>query len=182
MERAKRFNVSEVPIALNRSFIEQIIDLTFRTADDALSTRLTTAECRNSFLSFLCANFLKPCDINDFSAKAMQPTASECKEIRDDICFSEWKLLELSPYADYLPNCSAYSDSDDSMEKRPKPVCNEQFGLFCDSLCVPLCTEFSQNSDGLTLLQDILFIFAAVSSLIGGAIVIIIAIYRRDSM
>ena len=182
MERAKRHNVSELPVALNGNDEELVIDFAFRTADGALSSRLTSSECKDKFLSFVCAHFNTPCDLNDPSAIAVQPTARECKEIRDEICFAEWRLLELSPYSDRLPNCSNYDDSDDDMDSRPDLVCNDQFGLFCDSLCLPLCKEFSQNSEGLTLLQDILFIFAAVSSLIGGTVVIVIAIYRRNSM
>ena len=182
MERAKRHNVSELPVLLNGSLFELGADTAFRTANDALSSRLTSAECRDKFMSFLCADFLVPCDLNNSNAMVTRPTASECKEIRDDICFAEWKLLELSLYAELLPNCSNYDDSNDDMDSRPDQVCNDQFKLYCDSLCLPLCKEFSQNSEGLTLLQDILFIFAAISSLIGGTIVIIIAIYRRDSM
>ena len=182
MERAKRHNVSELPVTLNGSTFELIADNGFRIADGALSSRLTSSECKDKFLSFLCAHFITPCDLNDPNAIAVQPTARECKEIRDDICFAEWKLLELSQYGTLLPNCSNYDDSDDDMDSRPDLVCNDQFGLYCDSLCLPLCKEFSQNSEGLTLLQDILFIFAAVSSLIGGTVVIVIAIYRRNSM
>lgn len=157
-----------------------ITDNAFRTANDALSSRLTSSECRNKFLSFLCAQFIAPCNPDD--PNAIRPTAEECKEVRDDVCYAEWRLLELSRYAQLLPNCSSLNDSSESMDIRPDLVCNKQFGLFCDSLCLPLCKEFSQNSEGLTVLQDILFIFAAISSLIGGMIVIIIAIYRRNSM
>ena len=181
MDRARLANVSQVPMKLNR-IIELGFDAAFRTANDALSSRLTSSECRNRFLSFLCAHFIRPCDDDDPNAMAIQPTAQECKEIRDDVCFAEWKLLELSPYANLIPNCSEFNGSDDTTDIRPSVVCNEQFGLYCDSLCLPLCEEFSQNSDGLTLLQDILFIFAGVSSLIGGTIVIVISIYRRNSM
>lgn len=180
-ERVKRHNVSEVPVSLNGSFFELSADIAFRTASNALNSRLTSAECKDKFLSFLCADYIVPCDLDNPSAMAIRPTASECKEIRDDICFAEWKLLELSMYGSLLPNCSDFDDDDD-MDFRPDQVCNDQFKLYCDSLCLPLCKEFSQNSEGLTLLQDILFIFAAVSSLIGGTIVIIIAIYRRNSM
>lgn len=169
---------------LNRTYIELLVDSLFRTADSALSSRLTSTECRNKFMSFLCGHIIiKPCNLNDTdAAMKIQPLASECKEIRDDVCFAEWKLLELSPYAEYLPNCSSLDGGDDEVDSRRNLTCNKQFERFCDSLCLPLCKEFSQNSDGLTLLQDILFIFAAVSSLIGGTIVIIIAIYRRKSM
>lgn len=169
------FNTSDI---LN----EVAIDSAFRVADEALSSRLTSPECRDMFLSFLCAQFVRACNEDDSDAKAIKPTAKECKEIRDDVCFAEWRILELSEFGSQLPNCSDFDDSDENTDTRPDLVCNEQFGLFCDSLCLPLCKEFSQNSDGLTLLQDILFIFAAISSLIGGTVVIIIAIYRRNSM
>ena len=182
MDRARLANASAFPVIFNGSLLDQVVDGVFRAADNALSSRLTSPKCRDKFLSFLCAHFVRPCDITDPNAIAIQPTARECKEIRDDVCPAEWRLLELSPYANLLPNCSNFDSSDDSTDTRPSVVCNEQFGLFCDSLCLSLCKEFSQNSDGLTLLQDILFIFAAVSSLIGGTIVIIISIYRRHSM
>lgn len=181
-ERAQRANVGEVPVSLNGTINELFIDGIFRTAADALSSRLTTSECRQQFLSFLCGHFLKPCDAKSPDAIAIQPTASECKRIRDDVCFVEWRLLELSEYANHLPNCSVFNDTDESIDERLNIVCNNQFGLYCDSLCLPLCKEFSQNSEGITLLQDILFIFAAISSLLGGTFVIIIAIYRRNSM
>ena len=182
MERAKVKNVSEVPVSFNSRTEVVFVDSGLRAADEALSSRLTSPECRNSFLSFLCASLIMPCDPTDPDAMAVQPTALECQDIRDNECFAQWKLLELSRYASFLPNCSELHGSDESTDMRPKVVCNEQFGLYCDSLCLPLCEEFSQNSDGLTLLQDILFIFAGLSSLIGGTIVIIISIYRRSSM
>lgn len=182
MDRARVANVSQAPTRFNDAGTEIFFDAAFRTANNALSSRLTSSECRNRFLSFLCAHFVRPCDIDDPSAMAIQPTAQECKEIRDDVCSAEWKLLELSLFNNLIPNCSDFIGSDDTTDIRPNVVCNEQFGLYCDSLCLPLCKEFSQNSDGLTLLQDILFIFAGLSSLIGGTIVIIISIYRRNSM
>lgn len=179
-------NASKVPVELQESLFEHVKDNIFRIADVTLSTRLTTSECKNKLLSFLCAYYYKPCDLNSTDAMAIWPTANECREIRDDLCYAEWKLLELSEYASLnsqlVPNCSTFGGSDPTIDNRLNVSCNEQFGLFCDSLCLPLCKKFSQNSDGITLLQDILFIFAAVTSLIGGTIVIIIAIYRRNSM
>ena len=183
MERAKVKNVTEVPVLLNMRGFEIAADSAFRAVDEALSSRLTSPECRSSFLSLLCANFYLPCEPTDPNAIATQPTAGECQDVRDNKCFAQWKLLELfRDTAQVLPNCSSFDGSDENTELRPEVVCNEQFGLYCDSLCLPLCEEFSQNSDGLTLLQDILFIFAGLSSLIGGTIVIIISIYRRSSM
>ena len=181
-DRVRVANVSQVDMRLNNADFERLSDIGFRVADDALSSRLTSSDCRNKFLSFLCAHLVRPCNDTDPNAIAIQPTAQECKEIRDEVCSAEWKLLELSPFRNFIPNCSIFSGSDDITDIRPNVVCNDQFELYCDSLCLPLCKEFSQNSDGLTLLQDILFIFAGVSSLVGGTIVIIISIYRRNSM
>jgi len=180
-------------VALDNSLLplvdlEGLKDGLFRATDKSLSTSLTTPECRNKLMSFMCAFFNTPCNVSSREAVLVSPTGDECREVRDDLCVLEWQLLERSidliPNANQfgirLPNCSEFDgevDNDTAVVK-----CADQFGQFCDFFCLPLCEEFSQNSDGSTLLQDILFIFAAVSSLIGGTIVVIISVYRRSSM
>ncbi|XP_065889662.1 uncharacterized protein [Dysidea avara] len=187
-ERALAANVSEVPIVLDNPIVDGLKDGLFRETAKSLRTSLTSDECRDKLMSFMCAFFNTPCNVNSSEARLVSPTGDECREVRDELCVLEWQLLERSisqvPGAEQfnirLPNCSEF---DGEIENETAIVqCADQFGKFCGFFCLPLCEEFSQNSDGSILLQDILFIFAAVSSLIGGTIVIIISIYRRTSM
>ena len=170
--------------------IEGLKDNLFRETDKSLSTGLTTSECRNKLMSFMCAHFIPPCNMSSHEAILVSPTGDECREVRDDLCVLEWQLLDesikqlsfngITLPGIRLPNCSEFDGEVDNGTAVVK--CADQFGKFCDFFCLPLCEEFSQNSDGSILLQDVLFIFAAVSSLIGGTIVVIISVYRRSSM
>ena len=180
-----RANGSEVPVVFENTLFEGLKEYFFRETEKSLSTSLTTTECKNKLMSFMCAVFNNhSCDPNN--PVTVSPNGDECREIRDELCVLEWELLKRSisqlPGADQfrIPNCSELDGEVDN--ETTALQCVDQFGEFCGFFCLPLCEDFSQNSDGSILLQDVLFIFAAVCSLVGGIIVIIISIYRRSSM
>ena len=64
--------------------------------------------CAAEVKPFLCVYFFGLCDST--TGASYQPTASNCKNLRDNVCSAEWKLIV--SYTDIaLPNCEAsFSD------------------------------------------------------------------------
>ena len=104
----------------------------------------------------------------------------ECVQIRDNQCAAEWRivgnLFNLS-----LPDC-IFDDGDDLIVSDIPPLpCPDHFGIFCVSLCLPLCGEpfltdisSTTNSKWLTGLY--------VLSFIGGIMTLIASVVKRKTM
>ena len=98
-----------------------------------------------------------------------------CQHVRQTYCTSEWRLLELnSTISERLIDCSEDTDSID---------CGDQFGLaYNDSVCLPLCKQFSQYSEEFTNVYFAISILSHILNMIGGMAVLIIAICKRQKM
>lgn len=133
-------------------------------------------QCAEDGLPFLCdaIKFLWN-DGNSTSTK-------ECVQIRDNQCAAEWRivgnLFNLS-----LPDCSSFNnDGDDvTVSDVPPLPCLDHFGIFCVSLCLPLCGEpfltdisSTTNSKWLTGWY--------VLSFIGGIMTLIASVVKRKTM
>ena len=67
-------------------------------------------ECRSRVIPFFCLYTFGLCGENGIT---YQPTATQCSDIRDNVCESEWKeanLLLESVGRSALPDCSSFSD------------------------------------------------------------------------
>ena len=98
-----------------------------------------------------------------------------CDSIRQDYCTAEWRLIELnSTLSAKLLDCD---------EETATIKCDEQFGLANnDSLCLPLCTKFSQYDKTFTNIYVALIIISQVINMIGGVAVFIASWIKRRKM
>ena len=61
--------------------------------------------------------------------------------------------------------------------------CGEQFGLaYNDSICLPLCKQFSQYGEASTNVYFAMSILSHIMNMIGGMAVLIIAFCKRQKM
>ena len=98
-----------------------------------------------------------------------------CQEIRQEYCTSEWRVLELNQ-SEGLIDCSDYGET--------VPInCSDQFGLANnDSVCQPLCEEFSQYSEAFTAFLRKWFAACSAISLFGGIISLAVSLYKRKKL
>ena len=87
-----------------------------------------SVECKMKAVPFLCLYLLGLCGESDESAVYIQPTTSQCEEIRDTICQQQWKIIEgfnfgLPDCASFPPkasSCPAQNDSQSTIEASTK--------------------------------------------------------------
>ena len=98
-----------------------------------------------------------------------------CQEVRQNYCTAEWRTLELnSIISEGLIDCS---------EDTRSINCSEQFGLaHNDSICLPLCNEFSQYSETITTVFFAISILSHITNIIGGMAVLITIFIKRQKM
>ena len=153
-------------------------------------TSIVTEECREATKPFICRYVFPPCD-DDGSYQLI--SKDECLYIQHDVCVSEW-LIALSIAPELVPNCEQLSStSDEDIEESDKDFeqlssltntteCAENFGLFCDNKCLPLCSKFSQYNEITTTRRKNFDIFAAIVAIVGGTLSIIFIVIRRKKM
>ena len=142
---------------------------------------LVSNECSAAVMPFLCQYIYPPCDDN---GSAQFITQEQCVSIRDGVCKSEWSFAKATKYGSLLPICEAFDTNHNykSVENISETLqCHYQFKEFC-GVCLPLCSEFSQYSAQVELTERIVIIIAAVLAIVGGIIVFIAAIIRRQEM
>ena len=62
---------------------------------------IATPECSAEVKPFLCLYFFGLCDVA--TSTTYKPSASQCRNIRDDICMQEWKTA--TAFGLVLPDC-----------------------------------------------------------------------------
>ena len=138
---------------------------------------------------FLCQYIYPPCDNNNASA-ARLISSRQCEAIRDQVCPTQWKLVEAmsSPLSSMLPVCENFEDTDidnsnnlQNMHTSQPLQCHYQFKEFCN-LCIPLCGKFSQYKDKTRLQEKSVLIFSGIFATIGGILVFIVAVVRKKKM
>ena len=60
-------------------------------------------ECLSNAVPFLCLHLFGLCDV---SGVTIQPTSSQCEEIRDTTCHQEWMFIDKLDIG--LPNCEIF--------------------------------------------------------------------------
>ena len=106
----------------------------------------------------------------------------ECLEVRDDKCAAEWRIAE--NFLDVpLPGCDSFNESANLIiERAPILSCPDDFGIFCGSLCQPLCTDISLFYDAATVTYEVLNITLFAISIIAGVVTILISFVHRTKM
>ena len=99
-----------------------------------------------------------------------------CTQVRQNICTAEWRILEVNGWSEELIDCQKFGETS-------RPNCTKQFDLANDnSVCLPLCKEFSQYGPSFTKFLVGLSAIAHLMNLLGGIIVIIACILNRAKM
>ena len=107
---------------------------------------------------------------------------NECFKVRDEKCAAEWRIAE--NFLNFsLPDCSSF-DTDGNFVTARAPVleCPDDFGMFCGSICQPLCAELSLFNDAATIAYEVLNIILHTLSLIGGVITFLACCLRKRKM
>ena len=106
----------------------------------------------------------------------------ECLEVRDDKCAAEWRIAE--NFLDVpLPSCDSFNESAILIiERAPILSCPDDFGIFCGSLCQPLCADISLFDDAATITYEVLNIILHTTSIIAGVVTILACFVRRTKM
>ena len=125
----------------------------------------SSSACANVARAFFCNATYRSCDIT------LIPSQEECRTLENGVCSNQWAQLQS---ISSLSDCSLLP---------PTRSCPSHFRLSGNGACIPLCTEFSQNRDGTTILVSVVTgVISNLANIIGGIIVIIIALFRRDTM
>ena len=99
-----------------------------------------------------------------------------CTQVRQNFCTTEWRILEVNNWSEELIDCQGFGETN-------QPNCTEQFDLADNnSVCLPLCKEFSLFGPSFT---NFLVGFTAIAHLmnvVGGIIVIIACIWNKAKM
>ena len=159
---------------------------------------IVTKECKEATKPFICRYAFPTCNDN---GSYQFITKDECMYLQHDICASEW-LVALSFAPELVPDCEQLNNNLD-VEFEPSDVdfeqsnvnssssaagmtnkidCPENFGVFCNDKCLPLCSQFSQYNEITTTIRSNIDIFAATLAIVGGVLSIILILIRRRKM
>ena len=151
--------ISQLPNFLDQNSAESNLSAIF-------SITSSSQACANDTRSFFCNATYRSCE-----DVTLIPSREECRTLQDGVCSDQWAQLQ---------NISSLSDCN---LLPPKRSCPSQFRLLDNGDCIPLCTEFSQNREGATILVSVVTgVISNLVNIIGGIIVIIIALFRRNTM
>ena len=136
-----------------------------------VASAFTNVFCaRRTYLVFCEA--LNFCSINnDTAARSIL-----CAEVRQEHCTAEWRIMEVNNRSEYLIDCYGLGETG-------KPNCVEQFDLaYGDSICLPLCKDFSQHNERFTDAIVALYGFVHLVNVLGGIIVFVACVFNRKKM
>ena len=99
-----------------------------------------------------------------------------CTQVRQKLCAAEWRILEVNNRSEEMMNCQRFGETS-------QPKCTKQFNLADNnSVCLPLCEEFSEYGEKFTDFIAALSAIVHLVNVIGGIIVIIACIWNRTKM
>ena len=140
-----------------------------------LSFVLRNNQCGQAILQFFC-NAINIIDNDNYTL------IKECFKMRDNTCAAEWRITENfleSP----LPDCSSFNtDANFVTAKAPILECPDDFGIFCGSVCQPLCDEVSLFNDAATYASKVLNVIFHTICIIGGVITLFACCLRKRKM
>lgn len=146
-----------------------------------LSVVLENSQCTTDLLNFVCS--VVELEINN-TCNTDNDLAERCFEVRDDKCSVEWRIAEVFLNIS-LPDCESFNENVDFVTSRaPALDCPDNFGMYCGSLCQPLCAEFSLSffNAATTTANKAIHIILYFISIIGGVITLIACYFHREKM
>ena len=139
--------------------------------------QLRVPVCPMEALPFFCSATLFLCgEYEIFNLTNM------CLDVRDRICALEWRAVE-SFLNTSVPNCASYElNSNLTFSKSPLPSCPDDFDVFCDSVCVPVCGEYIPHGNEGSNVHYIFVSIWGTVGLIGGIVTLIACYYNRHKL
>ncbi|XP_065911941.1 uncharacterized protein [Dysidea avara] len=140
-----------------------------------LSLFTANSPCSETVVSLFC-NAINDDDIVNISLD------TECMQVRDSSCASEWRLVETFFNLSLL-NCSSLNDAESiSLSRAPILPCPDGYGVLCGSICQPLCAEVSSFTEAATTVYRVLNIIFHSIAIISGIATLFACIYHRKKM
>ena len=142
-----------------------------------LGAGLGNLDCSEDGLQFFChaINFLSD-DHN-----GLLSLSEECVQIRDNQCAAEWRIVK-SLFNTSLPDCNSFNKSDNlTVSDISHLPCPYNFGVFCDFLCLPLCSG-EPHKGSVVAAYNIFSITLYLISIVGGIIALIVSVIKRKKM
>lgn len=155
-----------------------------------MNAHFISERCAMVLMPFLCQYIFPTCDSE---GNISFPNQAECKNVQEDTCASEWKMIMKTSFSTLLPVCENLDDPDFDDENvldrningsqiAMRPLqCHHYFEEFCGA-CLPLCGEFSRYNDETKMQQRLIVIVTATMNCLGGILVFIIAMLRRKEL
>ena len=144
-----------------------------------VSLVLNNEQCINAAIPFFCKAVFSLCSDDSFVAEDLE---EECIHVRDNNCTIEWRILE-NIFNVPVPSCESFVVNGTlTFTKAPPLTCPDQFDFFCDSVCLPLCPDFSQYSQVANVTNYALLVVFELIGLIGGVITLIVCLLNRKKM
>ena len=101
---------------------------------------------------------------------------------RDNECAAEWRMVE-SFLNIALIDCYSFNDIDNvTLSRAPTLQCPDDYGVFCGSICQPLCSEASLFNDAATTANKIFSIIFHSMAVISGIITLVACFIHRKKM
>ena len=148
-------------------------------AIQAINVALNNEECSTVAVPFFCDAMFSLCSNDSYVIDLEE----ECVQVRDDNCTIEWRLLE-NVFDVSLPSCGSFSTNGSLTFDKAPPLdtCPDQFNVYCDSVCLPSCKDFSQFSHDATVAAFALTIVFQLVGIISGVITLIGCLFNRKKM
>ena len=135
---------------------------------------LRRTQCMESVQSFYCSASCSD-DVNASSSNYRQ-----CVEVRDHSCSAEWRIT-INVFNVSLPDCGTFTDHNNS-STIPELICPDHYETFCDSLCLPQCSQFSRFDDRFTSALKVCTISFYTFAIAGGVVSLIACFLTRKKM
>ena len=136
-----------------------------------MASNFTNKFCTNATYEMFC-EALEHCS----SGQNTEARELLCTQVRQNFCTAEWRILEINNRSEELIDCQRFGETG-------LINCTEQFDLAeNNSVCLPLCKEFSQFGLSFTDFVVGLTAFVHLVNTVGGIIVIIACILNRAKM
>ena len=156
--------------------------------ESGLSFLNPSAECVAAIRPFLCLYLFGVCDS---SSQLRQVSSSECVDLRDDICATEWSAAVgflgpgSLPVCEELPtqtaddscmnSTSPFSEVNFTSRADSMPQCGADFYLANESLCLPVCGNYTNNGVIVDSLENVFVVFASCIAIICSFLVIVVS-------
>ena len=144
--------------------------------DDVIHTYESLKGASNYTNQFCLNHTYLFCEALEHCSSGQDNNASEllCTQVRQNICTAEWRIIEVNNRSEELIDCQGETS---------QPNCAEQFDIADNnSVCLPLCKEFSQYGPSFTNFIVGLTVIVHLVNSVGGIIVIIACILNRAKM